>query len=132
MFTTFLVTALSHASIAALAQWWDPSLLLPCNFDRIDANGDGVTPRPEYLTARVSRWPQLDSNGDGYLTEDDFPHIALKQARTQLAEIASPDTNDNDRISRDKFLIGLVPLFHRADLKADDVLTRSKVDVAAS
>lgn len=128
MFTDYLGTALLLAAVPALAQSWDPSQQLPSNFDCIDA----ITTRPEYRTAQACRWPQLHCNGDGCQTEDDFPRIAVKRAKTQLEETTGPDSNDDDRISRDKFLIGLVPLFRRADLKADDVLTRSKVDVAAS
>lgn len=130
--TTLLVTSISLAAVPAPAQSWDPILQLLTSFNGIDANGDGVITRAEYRTAQALRWPQLDRSGDGYLTEGDFPHVALGRARTQLAEIADLDTNGDGRISRDEFLTGPAPLFRRADLNADDVLTRSEVEAAAS
>jgi len=130
--TTLLVTLLSFAAAPAVAQSQDLIQQLLVNFDRIDENGDGVISRAEYRNVQAARWTEIDRNGDGYLTEDDFPRRALERARTQLAEIAYLDTSGDGRISRDEFLNGPAPLFRRADGNADDILTRSEVEAAAS
>lgn len=130
--TTLLVTALSFAAGSALAQSQDPIQQVQANFDRIDANGDGVISRAEYRNVQAARWTQIDRNGDGYLGEDDFPRFAARRARTQLAEIAYLDTNGDGRISRRELLDGPAPVFTRADRNSDGVLTRSEVEMPAS
>lgn len=130
--TTLLVTLLSFATAPALAQSQDPIRQLLVNFDRIDANGDGVMSRAEYRNVQAARWTEIDRNGDGYLAEDDFPRLAHGRVRTRLAEIAYLDTSGDGRISRDEFLDGPAPLFRRADRNGDGILTRSEVEAAAS
>lgn len=133
MFRMFLfATALSFTTGPALAQSQDPIQQVLANFDRIDANGDGVISRAEYRNAQSARWPQIDRNGDGYLGEDDFPRVATRRAKTQLAEIAYLDGNGDGRISQSEFVNGPAPIFRRADKNADGVLTRSEVEAAAS
>ncbi len=127
-----LVTAVSFAAFPALAQSQDPMQALLANFDRIDIDGDGVISRAEFRNVRAVRWTQIDRNGDGYLGDDDFPRLAARRARTQLAEIAHLDTNGDGRISQSEFLDGPLPLFEQADRNADGVLTRSEIDVPAS
>jgi len=130
--TTLLVTALSCVAAPALAQWQEPIQQLLDNFDRIDANGDGVISRAEHRDVQAARWTEIDRNGDGYLTEDDFPIVAIGRARTQLAEISYLDANGDGQIARDEFLDGPAPLFRLADRDADGILTRSEVEAAAS
>lgn len=130
--TTLLITLLWFAAAPAVAQSQDPIQQLFVDFDRIDANSDGVISRAEYRNVQAARWTEIDRNGDGHLTEDDFPRFALERARTQLAEIAYLDTSGDGRISRDEFLNGPAPLFRRADRTADGILTRSEVEAAAS
>jgi len=130
--TTLLMTALAFAAGPAFAQSQDPMQQLLANFDRIDANGDGVIARAEYRAVQAARWPQIDRNGDGYLTEDDFPRIAAQRARTQLAQIAHLDIDGDGRIGRTEFLDGPAPVFQRADRNGDGVLTRPELEGAAS
>jgi len=130
--TTLLVTLMSFAAAPAVAQSQDQIQQLLVNFDRIDANGDGVISRAEYRNVQAVRWSEIDRNGDGYLTEDDFPRIAHARVRTQLAEISYLDTNDDGRISLDEFLNGPPPVFQQADRNDDGALTRSEVETAAS
>lgn len=127
-----LVTALSFAAVPALAQAQDAIRQVKANFDRIDSDGDGVISRAEFRKVRAARWTQIDRNGDGYLGEDDFPGLAARRARAQLAEIAHLDADGDGRISHGEFLDGPLPLFEQADRNADGVLTRSEIDVPAS
>ncbi len=130
--TTLLVAAFSVSAWPAPAQSQDAIQQLLANFDRIDVNGDGVISRAEFQMVRAERWMQIDRNGDGYLSEDDFPRWAARRARTQLAEIAFLDGNDDGRTSKDEFLNGPAPLFTWADLDSDGALTRSELEVRAS
>lgn len=130
--TTLLVTAFSVFAWPALAQSQDAIQQLLANFDRIDVNGDGVISRAEFHKVRAERWTQIDRNGDGYLSEDDFPRWAARRARTQLAEIAFLDGNNDGRISKDEFLNGPAPLFTWADLNSDGDLTLSELEARAS
>lgn len=133
MFRTIIAALLlSAGACPALAQSQDPVQQLLANFARVDVNGDGAISRAEYRTAQEARWPQIDRNGDGFLTLDDFPRIAAGRARTQLAEIAYLDANGDGRISRSEFVDGEPPLFRRADRNGDGSLTRSEVEAAAN
>ncbi len=129
--TTLLVAAFCVSAWPALAQSQDAIQQLLANFDRIDVNGDGVISRAEFHKVRAERWTHIDRNGDGYLREDDFPRWAAHRARTQLAEIAFLDENNDGRISKDEFLNGPAPLFMWADQSSDGVLTRSELEVRA-
>jgi len=130
--TTLLVTVLSLAVSPALARPQDWLRHVQANFDRVDVNGDDVISRAEFRNLKVARWPQIDRNGDGYLSEEDFPYVAARRARAKLAEIDELDANEDGRISQDEFLDGPNPLFDQADLNSDGVLTRSEVDGSAS
>lgn len=133
MFRTVITAlVLSAATCPALAQQaQDPIQHLLASFDRVDADGDGAISRAEYRSVQAARWPQIDRNGDGYLTEDDFPRAAARRARMQLAEIAYLDTDGDGRISQNEFVDGQPPLFRRADQNGDGALTRSEVQAAA-
>lgn len=130
--TILLVTAVSLSAGPALAQSGDPIRQILADFDRIDTNGDSVISIAEYRDLQIARWPRIDRNGDGFLTLDDFPRFAAARARRLLAEIADLDVNGDGRISRDEFIHGPAPLFHRADQNADGVLTRTELEAAAA
>ncbi|WP_420566735.1 EF-hand domain-containing protein [Thalassovita sp.] len=130
--TILLVTAFSAAPLPALAQSQDPIPQILANFDKIDANGDGVISRAEFRTVQAARWPQIDRNGDGYLSEDDFPRWAARRVRTQLAEIAYLDENSDGRISQSEFVNKPAPVFRRIDQNADGILTRSELEAGGS
>lgn len=133
MFRTVVsVLVLAIWAYPAQSQSQDPIQQLQANFDRIDVNGDGVITRAEYQTVQAMRWPQIDRNGDGFLSDDDFPRIAVGRARAQLADIAYLDANGDGRISRDEFVNGPAPVFRRADRNGDGILTRSEVEDAAA
>lgn len=129
---TLFVFALSFAAVPVLAQPHDPIQHLLANFTRVDANGDGVISRFEFLNVVAARWAQIDHNGDGYLTEEDFPPWAAPRARMRLAEIAYLDEDGDDRISKSEFLNGPASVFTEADQNADGVLTRAEIDVPSS
>lgn len=126
-----MVTAVSLGAGPALAQSGEPIRQVLADFDRIDVDGDGVISIAEYRALQIARWPRIDRNGDGYLTLEDFPRFAEGRARRLLAGIAALDANGDGRISRDEFVNGPAPLFHRADRNADGVLTRPELEAAA-
>lgn len=135
-----IITALllSAGACPAFAQSQEPAQepakhlarLLLVNFDRIDANADGIISRAEYQNVQIVRWPQIDLNGDGFLGEDDFPRFAAHRVRTQLAKITYLDADSDGRISQGEFLNGPPLLFQRADRNGDDALTRSELEAA--
>lgn len=131
MFRTNLLT-LVFAVAPSLAQSEEPLRQLLADFDRIDANGNGVISIDEYRYLQIARWPRIDRNADGHLSVDDFPLFAAGRARRLLAEVTDLDANGNGRISREEFVNGPAPLFRRADRNDDGILTRSEIEAAAA
>lgn len=127
-----LALGLVLGATAALAQSQNDARQTLANFDRVDTNGDDAISRSEFSAARASRWSQLDRNGDGYLTTDDFPRLASSRAKAQLADIGNFDTNGDGRISESEFLDGPMPAFDRADKDSDGKLTRSELESMAA
>lgn len=124
---TMLVAAVSCVAVPAQSQ--GPIRHMLANFDRIDANRDGVISRAEVRAVQALRWTQIDRNGDGYLSEGDFPPAAAGRARAHLAGIAHLDENGDGRISQGEFLNGPETVFTQADRNSDGVLTRFELDV---
>lgn len=129
--TCLLFICLSVVAGPTFAQSQDPIQLLRANWDRIDANGDGVVSQAEFRNVLTARWTQIDRNSDGFLTEADFPLHAERRVTAQLQQIVDLDSNGDGRISRDEFVSGHAPAFTRADVDADGVLTRSELEAAA-
>lgn len=130
--TTLLVTVLSLVAGPARAPSPDWVRHVLANFDRIDANGDGLISRAEFRDVQAARWRQIDRNGDGNLGTDDFPSGSVRRARARLAEIAYLDENDDGRISEGEFLNAPALVFAQADRNADGVLTPSEIGLPAS
>ncbi|WP_439529994.1 EF-hand domain-containing protein [Pannonibacter sp.] len=113
------------------AQSQDPVQNVLANFERLDLDGDGAISRAEFREVQLARWLQIDRNGDGFLTVDDFPSIAADRAKAQLAGIAYLDTDGDGQFSQSEFVDGEAPLFRRADRNGDGVLTRAELEMAA-
>lgn len=122
---------MSAGAYQASAQSQDLVQNLLANFERVDLNGDGSISRAEYRKVQDARWPQIDRNGDGFLTVDDFPSNAAGRAKAQLATITHLDTDGDGRLSQSEFVDGEAPLFSRADQNGDGVLIRAELEVAA-
>lgn len=122
--------ALTAGALAAFAQSHDPIRQILANFDRIDADRDGVISRDEFRDVQAVRWTQIDRNRDGFLSEDDFPRAAAGRARTHLAGIAHLDENGDGRISQGEFVDAALPMFRCADRSGDGTLSRSDLEVA--
>ncbi len=129
---TLLATVLVFAVNPALSQSHDVFQRAQVDFGRVDVSGDDVISHADFRRQKLARWMQIDRNGDGYLSEEDFPEIAVRRARTQLAAIADLDTDGDGRISQREFLDGPSPLFDQADRNANGVLARSEVEEQAN
>ncbi|WP_416914225.1 EF-hand domain-containing protein [Seohaeicola sp.] len=130
--TILLFTTVLLAAGPVSAQSAEPIRQVLADFDRIDADEDSVISIVEYRDLQIARWPRIDRNGDGYLTDDDFPRFAAARARRLLAEVTDLDANGDGRISRDEFVNGPAPLFRQADRNDDGVMTRTELEAAAA
>lgn len=100
-------------------------------FNQIDIDGDGLLSRAEYQNLEAARWAQLDRNGDGYLTEDDFPPAALRRVQRELVRAAALDADGDGRISRNEFLDASVPTLLQADGNVDGLLSHDELEAAS-
>jgi len=104
--TALLFIIVLFTLVPASAQSQDAIQQMLSNFDRIDADGNGVLSRAEYRKVQLARWKQIDRNSDGYLTEVDFPPFAASRVKTQLALISDFDADGDSLISQSEFVNG--------------------------
>jgi hypothetical protein len=97
---------------------------------KADANGDGITTREEFRTARAARFKQMDRNGDGAVSRDDFGRLI--KFRPEIGQrldtmLAEADANHDGRLSQDEMAKAPMPLFDRADANGDDRVDRAEL-----
>ncbi len=71
---------------------------------KADANQDGVITRAEFMAESQSKFASFDSNGDGYISEDERTSARENgQAERRTAMFGQIDANGDGVISRDEF-----------------------------
>jgi Ca2+-binding EF-hand superfamily protein len=102
-------------------------------FANVDANGDGVVTKAEFLAGRNARFDKMDRNGDGVVSRDDFGKI-LKfrpQAGQKLdAFIAQADTSHDGKVSRAELAAAPTPIFDLADANHDGKVDKAEMAAA--
>jgi len=104
-------------------------------FDRIaqaDLNHDGVIDRSEVHAARLSAWPRMDRNGDGYFDINDVPPMFQSRWKSGRAQalLTEFDKNGDGRVSRDEFLNGPMVMFDLIDTNHDGRISREELAAA--
>jgi Ca2+-binding EF-hand superfamily protein len=86
---------------------------------KADLNRDGAITRAEFQENRARQFERFDRNRDGYLTKDDVPRMARRNAGGgggRMAELIQAfDANRDGRLARDEFVRGPTLGFDRAD-----------------
>lgn len=100
-------------------------------FDEVDTDGNNAISHAEFLSFRAAQWSRLDRNGDGVLSQKDFPRFGTARANGRFAGVAVFDTNADGVVSEAEFVNGPTPAFDQADTDGNGVLTRNEVEAAA-
>jgi Ca2+-binding EF-hand superfamily protein len=97
---------------------------------RYDANGDGVVDRSEWNAGQEARFKQLDTDGDGKLSQDElFARTPAsggnvvpsdRQVQRQTSYFRRLDSDKDGFVSREEFLAQSGRNFARCDLNKDD------------
>lgn len=97
-----------------------------------DANKDGVITRAELVAHRMTEWPRLDRNGDGYFSRNDLPGIVRGRWESErLVKMRQTYDSDRDgRISRAEFTSGPTLAFDMIDANADNRVSETEIRVA--
>lgn len=96
-----------------------------------DADGDGFTTRREFAVARGAAFSRFDRNGDGVLSAADAGQRGLRRARnsSRLESLrAAFDANRDGAVSQLEFINGPAPMFDRADVNADNRVSRAELN----
>ena len=106
-------------------------------FDRLDANKDGVLDRTEAETPLVRVFGKLDKNRDGVLDASEIK--AVRDARKPRPEGAAlkgrrggdrferADANQDGKVAKEEFLATPLPWFVRADADKDEKVTKAEL-----
>jgi hypothetical protein len=96
---------------------------------RYDANGDGFVDRSEWNAGQEARFRQLDTDGDGKLTQDELfsrppaPAGSVpptdRQAQRQTAYFQRLDADKDGFVSKAEFMVQAGRNFARCDLNKD-------------
>ncbi|PTQ09444.1 hypothetical protein CLG96_14575 [Sphingomonas oleivorans] len=105
----------------------DPAALL----EQADADGNGKVSRAEFIAARNAEFGRLDRNGDGTVSDGDFPALARfrpEAAKKMMARLSVADTNGDGKTTRAEFAAAPAPIFDRADGDRDGFVTRAEIN----
>lgn len=82
-------------------------------FAQIDTNGDGFVTEAEFTAARDTRFAKNDANGDGVIDQDEMFMVAKERAPS-----AAPEDRIRSRVSK---------MFEKADANGDGVLQQAEL-----
>ena len=94
-----------------------------------DQNGDGIVTREEFVANRSARFPDLDVDESGGLSEDEFK-VALEGTRMKRFSgmaFGRADADDDDRISQSEWDAMPARAFDRLDDNEDGQLDTSEL-----
>jgi Ca2+-binding EF-hand superfamily protein len=99
-------------------------------FGKVDKNGDGKIGKDEF-PGKPERFAALDKNGDGFLTKEEL-QAAGDKIRERLGDRKPGeriwgrlDTNNDGKVSRDEFQIGMTQVFSLLDRNGDGVISKA-------
>lgn len=87
---------------AANAQGDGPARHSPMTFEMLDVDGSGEIDATDLDAMRVERFSEIDANGDGAVTEEEFVAQAQRDAAERASEMfARMDADGDGTLSRD-------------------------------
>jgi Ca2+-binding EF-hand superfamily protein len=124
-----LALLLAVAAPAAAQGLRDPAAV----FDSADTDHDGRISRAEFQAARLARFTELDRNGDGVISREDFSRILAfrPQAAPRIdALIAECDLNHDGKVTREEMARAPARVFDMADANHDGFVDQSELAAA--
>lgn len=106
------------------------------DFAELDANGDGKLTVDDFAARRAARMAAIDTDGDGAITAEEFAAHAAEQASARAAEMfARLDADGDGVLSADAFAMmnrgpGPERMLDRADTDGDGAVSEAEFDAA--
>ena len=102
---------------------------LDARLEAVDTDKDGQITRDEIDAMAKKNFAEADTNGDGFLSEEEISeHRQMKREARKAERYARMDTDKDGKLSEAEFAVRGQTMFERLDSDGDGVATNAEIE----